>query len=74
MAYNGVITSDFTVDTTTGIVTLGGALTATSGRLITGYCEFDTPCRFDTDDMKISVLTTENYAWSSIPIVEIRDA
>lgn len=70
---NGTPTFDFTVDTTTGIVTLGTTTRATTGRLITGSCEFDVPCRFDTDDMKISITTTEIYAWSSIPIVEIRD-
>ncbi len=70
---NGVATFDFTVDTTTGIVTLGSTTAATTGHLITGSCEFDVPCRFDTDSMKVSITTTEIYAWSSISIVEIRD-
>jgi uncharacterized protein (TIGR02217 family) len=64
---------DFTVDPTTGIVTLSDTLTATVGNSIAGYTEFHVPARFDTDDMKITTTTTDNYAWGPIPIVEIRD-
>jgi len=64
---------NFTVDTTTGIVTLSSTVAATTGHVIAGACEFDVPCRFDTDDMKITTTTTENFGWSSIPVVEIRD-
>jgi uncharacterized protein (TIGR02217 family) len=70
---NGAPTFDYTVDTTTGIVTLGGTTAATTGRLITGSCEFDVPCRFDTDQLKLGITTTEIYSWASIPIVETRD-
>lgn len=70
---NGVPTSDFTVNTATGIVTLGPTLAATSGRTIAGACEFDVPARFDTDDMKITITTTEIMAWQTVPVVEIRD-
>lgn len=65
--------ADFTVDTTTGIVTLSTAIGATTGTQISGACEFDVPVRFDTDDMKIQVQTTTNMAWNAIPVVEIRD-
>lgn len=65
--------TDFTLDTTTGIVTLSAAVTATSGHLIAGYSEFDVPARFDTDDMKLTTTTTEIYGWTAIPVVEIRD-
>jgi uncharacterized protein (TIGR02217 family) len=65
--------TDFTVDTTTGIVTLSPAIAATVGALIAGACEFDVPARFDTDDMKITITTTEIMAWPSIPVVETRD-
>lgn len=64
---------DFTVDYTTGIVTLSNAVKATSGRQISGYTEFDVPARFDTDDMKVTITTTDNMAWGPIPVVEIRD-
>lgn len=70
---NGVITTDFTVNTTTGLVTLGATTTATTGHLITGSCEFDVPVRFDTDDMKLTTITTENFAWNPVPVVETRE-
>lgn len=65
--------ADFTVDTTTGIVTLSTAIRSTTGHQIAGACEFDVPVRFDTDDMKANITTTEIYAWESIPVVEIRE-
>ena len=67
-----VSSGDFSVDTTTGIVTMSDTLAA-GGHTIAGAFEFDVPCRFDTDDMKISITTTEIMAWPSIPVVEIRD-
>lgn len=70
---NGVQTFDFSVDTTTGTVTLGATTTATKGVQIAGSFQFDTPCRFDTDDMKITTTTINNFAWQAIPVVEIRD-
>jgi uncharacterized protein (TIGR02217 family) len=65
--------ADWTCDYTTGIVSLSAAIAATTGHQIAGACEFDVPCRFDTDDMKISVQTVEIFGWQAIPIVEIRD-
>jgi uncharacterized protein (TIGR02217 family) len=65
--------TDFTIDITTGIVTLSAAITATADSPIAGYTEFDVPARFDTDDMKITTTTTDNFAWGPVPIVEIRD-
>lgn len=64
-------TGAYTLDTTTGIVT------KTSGADPTGWTgEFDVPCRFDTDEMKIDVMdragTDLIIGWSSIPIIEIR--
>jgi uncharacterized protein (TIGR02217 family) len=64
---------DYSVDLTQGIVHLSFALAATTGHAIAGYTEFDTPVRFDTDDMKVTTTTTDNFAWGPIPIVEIRD-
>lgn len=34
--------------------------------------EFDVPCRFDTDAMSMEVVGPNSYAWSQIPVVEIR--
>jgi uncharacterized protein (TIGR02217 family) len=70
---NGGATFDFTVDTTTGIVTLGSTTAATTGHLITGSCEFDVPARFDSDDLKINVTTLDIMGWEQIQVVETRD-
>jgi uncharacterized protein (TIGR02217 family) len=68
---NGLPTSAWTVDTTTGLVTLTGALT--TGHLITGNCEFDVPVRFTTDSMVVSITDIDNFAWGQIPLMEVRD-
>jgi uncharacterized protein (TIGR02217 family) len=68
---NGVPTGAFTVDTTTGLVTLTGPLT--TGHLITGTCEFDVPVRFTTDSMVVSITDIDNFAWGQIPLMEVRD-
>lgn len=69
---NGVLTADWSVATTTGIVTLGATLAATTGRAITGYCQFDVPVRFDIDEMQASMVTFGVDSWDSIPLVEVR--
>ena len=69
---NGTPTSDWTVDTTTGIVTLGHTTATTTGHLITGGFEFDVPVRFDTDEMKTSIDDIDNFSWGSITLIEVR--
>lgn len=63
------LSSGFSVDTTTGLVTFASA--PASGQTITAGFQFDVPVRFDTDQL---TLTAENYAMfkANIPIVEIR--
>lgn len=73
MLDNGVPSFDYTIDTTTGIVTLGSTLRATTGHLVAIACQFDVPARFDTDDQKVNVTMLEIMGWQAIPIVEIRD-
>lgn len=70
---NAVATTAYSVDTTTGIVSLNSAIYSTTGRHITGYCEFDCPVRFDTDEMKLNTQTTENFQWNPVPLVETRE-
>lgn len=43
-----------------------------SGAGITFTCEFDLPCRFGKDDMKINIDNYEIYSWNQIPINEVR--
>lgn len=69
---NGFLTTDWSVNTATGLVTLGNTLSATTGRAITGNCQFDVPVRFDVDKMRVSMQDIENLSWPDIPVVEIR--
>jgi uncharacterized protein (TIGR02217 family) len=54
------------IDYTTGIVTMTtGTPTAWTG-------QFDVPCRFDTDQMKINIAQINLFSWGGIPVVEVR--
>lgn len=64
------ISTDFTVDTTTGIVTFTTAPAA--GEVVTAGFEFDVPVRFDTDFMNVSVEIWEAGQIQQIDVVEIR--
>lgn len=58
----------YTVDYATGIVTRvsGAAPTVWSG-------EFDVPVRFDTDAMKATIDSYNNFSWGQIVLVELRN-
>lgn len=70
---NGVPTIDFVLDYSTGIITLGDTLAATTGHVIGITCEFDVKARFDTDVMTVSTTSFGLYAWKSVPIIELFD-
>lgn len=58
----------YTIDNTTGKVT------RTAGAAPTGWVgEFDVPCRFDIDQMKVSIDNVSAYSWSQIPVKEVRE-
>ncbi len=67
--------SEFAVDTATGIITLGATLAAQSGTDVAVITEFDVPVRFATDLLNI---TTEVFHQEAviglpgIPLVELR--
>lgn len=63
---------DYTYSTTTGIVTLSGGITATSGHAITGSFSFYTPVRFDIDDLKQVIVDFGIGGVPTIPLVEVR--
>jgi uncharacterized protein (TIGR02217 family) len=65
--------TQYTIDINTGIVTLGATHAATSGEDVEILTEFDVPCRFDIDQMRVSIDYYNIYDWGQIPIVEIRD-
>jgi len=69
---NGVLTTDYSVSYTTGVITLGATLAATTGRAITISCEFDVPVRFDTDQMQASIDELDSFTWGQIPLIELR--
>jgi len=67
----GAGTSEFQVDTTTGIITLGATLAAQTGTDVTASCEFDIPVRFDVDQLQLSALLYNAASIPNIPVVEI---
>lgn len=62
------LTTDYTLDTATGIVTT--ATSKTAGNL-TWSGEFDNAVRFDTDRMATNIAAYEVFTWGGIPIREI---
>lgn len=68
------IKSNFEVDIETGIVTLGNPSTYPTTTVFTYECEFDFWCRFDSDQMFVSMNYYNVYDWNQIPLVEVRQA
>lgn len=62
---------DWTVDTTTGIITFGSPPPASGTEIYAGF-EFDVPMRFDTDELSIQVLTLAVLSIRDLPLVELR--
>lgn len=73
VALNGVPLqdgSDFTVDLSTGLVTL--AAPAPAGAALAAGFEYDVPVRFDTDRIVASVAAFRAGEAPSVPVVEVR--
>jgi uncharacterized protein (TIGR02217 family) len=64
--------TDFTVETTTGIVTFLAGHIPASGAAITAGFLFDVPARFDTDYLEVDLSAFAAGAIPKIPLVEIR--
>lgn len=62
---------DFSVDTTTGIITFLAGHIPASGAVTAGFM-FDVPVRFDTDRLEINLAAFEAGHVPDIPLVEIR--
>jgi len=62
--------ADWTVDTTTGVVTFTTA--PANGAAITAGFEYDVPARFDTDALEIERGLGPIVTWPELGIVEIR--
>jgi uncharacterized protein (TIGR02217 family) len=75
VAVGGVAASegtDFTVDTTTGVVLFQPGHVPGAGAEVTAGFAFDVPVRFDTDRLEINLQGFRHGAIPHIPIVEVR--
>jgi uncharacterized protein (TIGR02217 family) len=63
---------DFTLDSTTGLVTFLAGHIPPAGAAVTAGFEFDVPVRFDTDRLELDLKGIRHGAIPSIPVVEIR--
>lgn len=69
----GAGATQFQVDLSTGIITLGATLAALLSKLIEASCEFDVPARFDSDEIALTQRSHEIGSYADIPVVEIRE-
>ena len=72
IAVNGVATSNFTVDATTGLVTFLAESIPGVGAQVTAGFAFDVPVRFDTDQLSINLQNFSAGDIPEIPVVEVR--
>lgn len=70
VAVDGMVTNDFGVDDTTGILSLN--LAPENGAEVMAGFEFDVPVRFDMDRIEASVATFNAGEIPNIPVVEVR--
>lgn len=64
--------TDFTVETSTGIITFVSGHEPASDASVTAGFAFDVPVRFDTDFLEINLAAFEAGSIPHIPIVEVR--
>jgi uncharacterized protein (TIGR02217 family) len=69
VAASELASSAFTVDTTTGMVTLATA--PAIGALVTAGFAFDVPVRFDTDELDVELSAFEAGEIPRIPLIEL---
>lgn len=79
---NGVVVSaaNYTVDSTTGLVTMNAGHAIANNHVITADCQFHYPARFDSDDWQIEVEPSNvvggqplvSVAQGQLAIIEIR--
>lgn len=70
MAVDGVETSAFEADQTNGLVTM--AIAPEAGATVTAGFEFDTPVRFDSDRIEVTLESFNAGRMAALPLIEIR--
>lgn len=70
VAVGGVETTAFETDPTSGVVSLETAPAA--GAVVTAGFEFDTPVRFDSDRIDVTLESFEAGRMAALPLIEIR--
>ncbi|MEM6851356.1 MAG: DUF2460 domain-containing protein [Pseudomonadota bacterium] len=63
--------ADYSVDATTGLISFDAGSIPAPGAAITAGFEFDTPVRFDTDQLDINLAAFQAGDIASIPLIEI---
>jgi uncharacterized protein (TIGR02217 family) len=72
VSVNGVATTQFTTDLTTGLITFNLGNIPAIGAVIAAGFEFDVPVRFDTDAIKINLAHFASGEIPEIPLIEVR--
>jgi len=72
VAVNGVATTQFSLNASTGVVTFNAGSIPAVGAAVTAGFEFDVPVRFDADELRINLDHFSGGEIPGIPIVEIR--
>ncbi len=67
---NGTATTAFTVDPTTGLVTLTSP--PAGGVVVSASCQFQVPVRFETDTLDLVAVEPGIFSWPSIKLSETR--
>jgi len=71
VSVNGVATTQFTADVTTGLITFNSGNIPPGGAVIAAGFEFDVPVRFDTDHIKINLAHFASGEIPEIPLIEV---
>jgi uncharacterized protein (TIGR02217 family) len=72
VAVNGIATTAFTANLSTGLITFNTGNTPANGATITAGFEFDVPVRFDTDELSINLDHFNAGDIPSIPLIEVK--
>ena len=72
-ADNVLVSSGYSLDINTGIITLANPSAYASTVVFKCECEFDFWVRFDTDEMMYSIDNYNIYSWGQIPLVEVKE-